>query len=130
LNALLGAIYWGYIQCHYNVTQDIYVLKLKINSSKIDSFNGITTGLIQFGAIFGSLLCSVLISKMSRKSSLMLVDIISIIGIALHCIPNQYFLFIGNFICGMGLGMNSNFIGIYITEMSPKEISGMTGSLV
>jgi len=30
----------------------------------------------------------------------------------------------------MGLGMNSNFIGIYISEVSPKEISGMTGSLV
>jgi len=30
----------------------------------------------------------------------------------------------------MGIGMNSNFIGIYISEMSPKEISGMTGSLV
>lgn len=130
LNAVLGAIYWGYIQCYYNVTQDIYVLKLNVDPSKVDSFNGITTGLIQFGAIFGSLLCSVLVSKISRKKGLILVDIISLVGIALHCIPNQYFLFVGNFICGMGLGMNSNFIGIYISETSPKEISGMTGSLV
>lgn len=28
--ASFGAIYWGYFQCHYNVTQDVYTIMMGI----------------------------------------------------------------------------------------------------
>jgi len=39
-------------------------------------------------------------------------------------------MLIGTSICGLSVGMNSTFIGLYNKEVSPKTIKGMTGGLL
>jgi MFS family permease len=57
----------------------------------------------------------------------LIIDTLSILGTLLHCIKNIPCLLIGNFIGGFSMGLNSTFIGCYISEVSPREVSGMMG---
>jgi len=67
-------------------------------------------------------------SRFGRKSGLIKVDIVSIIGILCHLIAfninsNQEGFFIaGRIICGICSGMNEVLLMLYIKEMSPDAI--------
>jgi MFS family permease len=45
-------------------------------------------------------------------------------------VPNKYLLAICRFLIGLVIGINSVLIPIYVREMSPVSVSGLTGSMV
>jgi MFS family permease len=119
LMGAMGGLFWGYFQSHYNTTSDIYVIMMDIEEDKQSTFNGVTTGMIQLGGIFGAVLSSQLVNRLSRRKAFLLIDMLSLLGVGIHCIKSVPLLFIGNFIGGMSMGLNSTFIGTYISEVSP-----------
>lgn len=60
----------------------------------------------------------------------MLIDSIALLGTAVHCVKVVPLLLIGNLLGGMSTGLNSTFIGTYVSEVSPKEVSGIMGSIL
>ena len=97
----------------------------------------------------------VLVRKQSRRNILIMTDVISIVGVLVTMISAMVrsipILFVGRAICGIGTGLNSTLVPIYIKEISPdalcqktslhnlapiynkdkglEEISGKTGAL-
>ena len=59
---------------------------------------------------------------------MILADIVGIIGTSLFFINNFWIGVIGRFISGLIVGINSALVSIFIKEISPKQISGLTGT--
>lgn len=128
--AAMGGLFWGYFQSHFNTTSDIYNIMMHIEPDNRATFTGLTTGMIQFGGICGAVLSCFLVNKLSRRHAFFLIDCLALFGVGIHCFKSIPLLFIGNFLGGMSMGLNSTFIGTYISEVSPTLVSGLMGSLV
>lgn len=59
---------------------------------------------------------------------MILTDIIGIVGSLLFLVANIWAGTAGRFIVGLAVGFNSAVVPLYVKEISPKSISGMTGS--
>lgn len=81
------------------------------------------------GALLSSFLSHRLIKIIGRRKFMMLSDIILIIGSSLGVIGNKTTFILARFLLGLAVGMNSVVIPMYIREMSPDSISGVTGSM-
>ena len=60
---------------------------------------------------------------------MMITDLIGIIGAGLGIITNIYVLFISRVILGIGAGLNSAIVPLYIKEYTPLALTGSIGSL-
>jgi MFS family permease len=86
---------------------------------------GMLTSSLELGAFFGSLTCSPLADKYSRKRTILLGCMIFLLGGVLQAIAQQlWVLFVGRAIGGWGVGMLSCLAPLYMSEISPKEIRG------
>ena len=86
---------------------------------------GMLTSSLELGAFFGSLTCSPLADKYSRKRTILLGCMIFLLGGFLQAIARQlWMLFVGRAIGGWGVGMLSCLAPLYMSEISPKEIRG------
>jgi MFS family permease len=86
---------------------------------------GALTSVLELGAFFGSLTCSSLADRFSRKRTILLGCIIFIVGGSLQAIATRlWMLFLGRAIGGWGVGMLSCLAPLYMSEISPKEIRG------
>lgn len=128
--AAMGGLFWGYFQSHFNSTSDIYNIMMDIQPENRAFFTGLTTGMIQFGGICGAVLSCFLVNKLSRRQAFFMIDCLALVGVGIHCIKSTPLLFLGNFLGGMSMGLNSTFIGTYISEVSPTLVAGLMGSLV
>jgi len=61
---------------------------------------------------------------LGRKLSLIITDIVGIVGMVLTLFENIPCLLIGRLLIGTSIGLNSVLIPIYVNEMSPESISG------
>ena len=86
---------------------------------------GMLTSSLELGAFFGSLLCSPLADKYSRKYAILLGCVIFFAGGLLQAIARSlWVLFVGRAVGGWGVGMLSCLAPLYMSEISPKEIRG------
>src|SRR5271155_3922273 len=86
---------------------------------------GMLTSSLELGAFFGSLTCSPLADRYSRKYTILLGCIIFAAGALLQGIAGTIgFLFWGRAIGGWGVGMLSCLAPLYMSEISPKELRG------
>lgn len=60
---------------------------------------------------------------------MLLSDVILIVGCCIGLISNLYSFLVARFIMGIALGMNTAIVSLYVKEISPVSISGVTGSL-
>ena len=88
---------------------------------------GILGGMIPIGASIGVILIPKLLQYFSRKNSLILCDIIGIIGSAVAIFANIYSFVIHRFIIGLITGANSLLVPLYIREISPIIIYSRMG---
>jgi MFS family permease len=86
---------------------------------------GILTSSLELGAFFGSLTCSPLADRFSRKRTILLGCIIFFVGGLLQAVARSlWVLFVGRTVGGWGVGMLSCLAPLYMSEISPKEIRG------
>ena len=130
LNCCFGAFYFGYIMAELNLLMVNLNKLYHWTSSEYSLFKGILNGLNPFGAIIGTLISGNFFNKISRRISLIIADVIGLIGcvICLFISANGAPQIIGRLLCGISVGINSQIIPIYINELSPIEISGVMGT--
>lgn len=88
-------------------------------------WKGFMTALLQLGAVIGAFNQGWIAEKISRKYSIVLASIIFMIGSVLQTAAHDYtLLVIGRFIGGIGVGMLSMVVPMYIAEVAPPEIRG------
>jgi len=94
-----------------------------------DLFNSIVSGLIPFGATFGSIIASPITAK-GRRFSLIVISITFITGTGISLIFSIYALIIGRLIMGLCVGAYVNVCPLYVSEVTPTSISGTLGAFV
>lgn len=77
------------------------------------------------GAIFGAAIGGWMNDKFGRKLSIMVADVLFLIGaIVMAVAPAPWVIIIGRILVGLGVGMASMTAPLYISEASPHRIRG------
>ncbi|KAH7357045.1 putative MFS monosaccharide transporter [Rhexocercosporidium sp. MPI-PUGE-AT-0058] len=88
-------------------------------------YKGLMTGMIELGALIGALNQGWIADKISRRYSIIVAVIIFTLGSSLQTASVNYpMLVAARFIGGVGIGMLSMVVPLYISEISPPEIRG------
>ncbi|UNI22889.1 hypothetical protein JDV02_008733 [Purpureocillium takamizusanense] len=88
-------------------------------------YKGLMTAMITLGAFIGALNQGWVADAYSRKYSIMIAVVVFTIGSALQTAAVDYaMLVIARLIGGIGIGMLSMVVPLYISEISPPEIRG------
>lgn len=126
-NSSLGNLAWGYSIGIFNSVRSYFQTYLfpDANNSEI-AF--LATCLV-IGASIGSYFCGQVISHIGRRRTLMMCDIISIVGLCLSMIQSLPAITLGRFMSGLVIGFNSTAITLYNIEMAPVKMKGIVGSI-
>lgn len=81
------------------------------------------------GAIIGAFVGGIMATKLGRRKTFILADIIGIIGCVIWVFQGNGPLFVGRLVGGVAVGINSAIVPLYINEISPTKISGSMGSM-
>lgn len=90
-------------------------------------FNSLISGLIPLGAIPGTFLVTIT-SQKGRRLSYLIIGVIVLLGTALSMIFNMWALIFGRLIIGLGMGMYATIGPLFISEITPPNLSGPLGS--
>ncbi|WQF84389.1 Putative major facilitator, sugar transporter, major facilitator superfamily [Colletotrichum destructivum] len=86
---------------------------------------GLMTAMITLGAFIGAMNQGWIADMISRKRSIMVAVVIFTIGSSIQTAALNYDMLVGGrFIGGLGIGMLSMVVPLYISEISPPEIRG------
>ena len=78
------------------------------------------------GALFGALIAGFLSDRLGRKKTVIVTAAVYVVGsFIIAATPSLGWLFIGRFITGLGVGLGSLIVPLYIAEMSPIRYRGM-----
>lgn len=81
--------------------------------------------LCQLGAFVGALIAGPVSDKIGRKPTVLVADILFTCGAGMMAFSwDVYSLMAGRLIVGLGVGIASMAVPIYISEVCPKEIRG------
>ncbi|KIW37245.1 uncharacterized protein PV06_10587 [Exophiala oligosperma] len=88
-------------------------------------WKGLMTAMIELGAFIGAFNQGWIAEKISRKYSICVAVCIFVVGSVLQTAAQDYaMLIVGRLIGGIGIGMLSMVVPMYIAEVSPPEIRG------
>ncbi|CAN6445118.1 unnamed protein product [Victoria cruziana] len=117
--ACLGAILFGY---HLGVVNGAL--------SYISNDLGISENAVLQGATLGSFTAGALADKFGRTKTFMIDAIPLTIGAFLCAIAETVkTMIVGRLLAGLGIGISSALVPLYISEISPTEIRGALGSV-
>ncbi|KAK1993246.1 general substrate transporter [Colletotrichum falcatum] len=86
---------------------------------------GLMTAIITLGAFIGAMNQGWIADMISRKRSIMAAVVVFTIGSSIQTSAFNYNMLVGGrFIGGLGIGMLSMVVPLYISEISPPEIRG------
>lgn len=78
-----------------------------------------------FAAAFGALFSGFISDKIGRKKVIILADVLFTIGaIVMAAAPTIPVLMLGRLFIGLGVGIASQIVPLYISELAPVEIRG------
>jgi len=82
---------------------------------------------MSLGAMIVSFVSHTAMRRVGRRVFMIISDCVLILGSGLSLIPYPGSFIAARFIVGIAVGMNSSVIPLYIREISPDSISGITG---
>lgn len=127
LYTVLGALFFGYVMSAFNPIRD-FVVNHGYSTPVETVITNLITALVPLGAGVGALSAGKLSSSMGRRKTMILVDVIAIIGTVITILPSQYALLVGRLIQGYSAGANSSVVPLVINEYAPTEIAGKLGT--
>ncbi|CAK8688656.1 unnamed protein product [Clavelina lepadiformis] len=85
--------------------------------------------LVTLGGIVGGILAGFIIQAIGRRLTSILSAIPYIVGLLLICFASRvWMLYLGRVISGLGVGISSLIVPVYIGEIATAEVRGMLGS--
>ncbi|PYI21810.1 general substrate transporter [Aspergillus violaceofuscus CBS 115571] len=101
-----------------------------MSAAEKSATTGNLTSVFSVGAFFGSVLMFFIFEVFGRRVSLLIADVVAIVGAVLCTAANGHLgvLYTGRVLCGFGVGGFVSVVPIYISELSPPAVRGrMTG---
>jgi SP family arabinose:H+ symporter-like MFS transporter len=119
--AALGGLLFGYDQGVISGAINF----LQTNFHMSNGLAGFVSGSIPLGAMVGCLIAGFLSDKVGRKLVLFIAGLLFVIG-SLSCAlaGSVAILIVGRLIGGLGVGMASTLVPLYISEIAPVSIRG------
>jgi sugar porter (SP) family MFS transporter len=100
------------------------------SDGEIDRDKGLINGLFGMGATFGAILNPYFAEKYGRRPCLFLSTLVFIVGASIQtAAPLMWVMWLGRVFSGMGIGMLSMCVPVYIAECSPEHMRGTLGTL-
>jgi predicted MFS family arabinose efflux permease len=95
------------------------VILFRVSDDWVDFTKACLATSLYFGALIGSLLTLVTI-RFSSRQAIIILDCLLIVGSAFEMSENLYIFLIGRVIAGIGAGMHSIIVPLFIKMLSPK----------
>jgi SP family myo-inositol transporter-like MFS transporter 13 len=81
--------------------------------------------LAQLGAFVGALMAGPLSDRLGRKPVILAADVLFIAGsVLMYASPTATVLMAGRVVVGLGVGLASLIVPVYLAEVSPTEVRG------
>lgn len=126
--ACLGAVLFGYHLGVVNGALDYLSQDLHITENAV--LQGWVVSMLLAGATIGSFTGGALADKFGRTQTFKLDAIPLVVGAFLSTIAQSVqAMLIGRLLAGIGIGISSAVVPLYISEISPTEIRGALGSV-
>lgn len=127
INAALGFFYMGYNLGVINTL--IHSLKVTFawDEESTQVLTSVSSAILPIGCLFGGFASGFIGSKLGRKRTLILLDILGIIGAGIAVIGFTESYLVGRFILGFAVGGFSTVVPVYIQEFVPKNLAGKLG---
>jgi len=121
--AALGGFLFGYDTGVISGAMLLIKTDFHLNNVQQESVVSITT----LGAVFGCVMGGGLFNPMyGRKPSILLSSFIFILGAALMAFANGFVMLLGGrFVVGLGIGLTSHAVPMYISETAPSNYRGL-----
>jgi len=82
------------------------------------------------GAAAGSVFGSGLADKLGRRMALVLSAVPTLIGsVITAATPSLWWMLAGRVTAGVGIGLSSALVPLYLTEISPASLRGVIGTM-
>src|SRR5687768_7355913 len=99
LNASLGAFFFGYTMGVFNPAQEY--IKREVYPKLSSTLLYLMTSVVPAGAAIGAFCAGPLTSRLGRRRSMMITDLISASATAMQILQGEVFLLAGRLICGI-----------------------------
>lgn len=141
--ATIGAILFGLDQGNWAgaITKDGFIEAFcgSINDKKCveepyyawyTTFLAWSSSLVQFGALFGAIFIGPPVAgKMGRHEAMFAGCLVTVIGVVPMClVTDQYYFMVTRFITGIGVGIVTYALPMFISEVAPPAIRGTLGA--
>lgn len=137
--AVIGALLYGYDATYFSGIQAMPIFLNDFGNTMdpatgektlTDTLRSVLSSMIQVGEMVGSLSATFIGSRLGRKYTIATAYVIVCLGAVLQtCSKNLAVFIVGRTILGMGIGILSNAVPLYLSEVPPKSLRGaMVGS--
>ncbi|KAI9259355.1 general substrate transporter [Sporodiniella umbellata] len=90
----------------------------------------LVVGATTFGAVFGGFFAGLLTDRFGRRLLVLASSIIFVAGALVMALSSSFaVLLVGRIIVGLGVGIASMIVPVYVSELSPKRIRGRLNTL-
>jgi MFS transporter, SP family, arabinose:H+ symporter len=127
LNASIGYLIFGYVNGIFTSSQACLSSLLGWGESE-RVYIALISACIPLGGLCGAIFTGALSEKLGKRKGIMMTDIIMIISSMIGLIPRTWTLFLGRFSSGFCIGSFSMLCPQYITDFTPKDVTGKLGS--
>jgi sugar porter (SP) family MFS transporter len=125
----LSSFYWGYYIAVLSTPFNNISETLGWGDNKT-VFEAVFSALFPLGAAFGAIVGGSLTKSKGRRKALIWAAFWGIGSSIVHAIPLTQTFAIGRFSCGLAGGVMAVVPPVYVSEISPIEVSGRTGIII
>lgn len=95
-----------------------------------DTWITIMSALMPLGAVVGGAIAGGICERVGRRKGFMFTNLVTLIGSLIIVLPDTIGFGLGRFTTGLGVGLYTFLVPLYLNEVCPVEMSGKVGTLV
>ncbi|KAJ1695598.1 hypothetical protein LUZ63_012296 [Rhynchospora breviuscula] len=119
--AVAGSFVFGISVGYSSPAQTGIMLDLGLSLAEYSLFGSILT----IGAMLGAIVSGTITEKVGRRFAMSIADVFCIVGwLSIVFSKNYWYLDMGRFLVGCGIGLFSYVVPVYISEITPKNVRG------
>jgi len=124
ISTMIGIFNFGFSLASWNMFQTPFKIRLDWDEEETTKWSVALTVFLTFGLMTGSITSSYLMTKSSKWTLLMIMNLILILGTGLTFIDHMEIITVGKFLCGYAVGGMSVYCPMMLNELVPIELKG------